>query len=285
MSVRFRYSDFILKYLFSEQRRLQKEEDDESWDGSDSSDSEDFKITNEDGTTMSINDKYSIEEAKDGLEVIPISTAKSENYFDCSLGKFFMNIGMGLVEEYVQSDLLKQQKRKLQREKKSGQSTTERELSISLLMKNLELSKENNIPYTCSQLKCEHCSFKTESALVLAQHLETPHMKNNMYKCNFCAFEIRSPHDILFHMEAEHNVHGKLERAPAYHQCGNCTFEDNGKGKLARHLVACAKKFKPEQNQNPPIDWEPPAKIPKVTDWHLTGTYCIFCLFFYFLKC
>lgn len=251
--------------MFSEKRRRQKEEDDESWDGSDSSDSEDFNLTDEDGTPILINEKDdSVEEVKDSSETAMALKSKSENYFDCTLGKFFMNIGMGLVEEYVQSDLLKQQKRKLQREKKSGESTKERELSISLLMKNLQLSRDNNVPYTCSQLKCEHCSFKTESALVLAQHLETPHMKNNMYKCNFCKFEIRSPHDILFHMKAEHNVQGKLERTPAYHQCANCPFEDNGKGKLARHLVACAKKFKPERNLCPPIEWEPPAKIPKV---------------------
>lgn len=259
--------------MFPEKRSCQNEKDDDSWYGSDSTDSEDFKITDEDEdrTTILINDKNdSTEEIKSDLEIKPAAASKSENYFDCSLGKFFMNIGMGLVEEYVQTDLLKQQKRKLQREKKAGHSTKERELSITLLMKNLELSKENNEPYTCSQLKCEHCSFKTESALVLAQHLETPHMKNNMYKCNFCSFEIRSPHDILFHMEAEHNVRGKLERAPAYHQCANCPFEDNGKGKLARHLVSCAKKFKPEQNLNPPLEWEPPAKIPKV----LNFVYC-----------
>ena len=35
------------------------------------------------------------------------------------------------------------------------------------------------------------------------------------------------------------------------------------KGKLTRHKVGCDKRFRPEQNQAKPLDWEPPAKIPK----------------------
>lgn len=222
-----------------------------------------------DDDTVVLTDKAeSIEGIKDAsdLTVSKVIAGKSDNYFDCSLGKFFVDIGLNLVQEYVQTDLLKQQNRKLSREKKSGHSTKATESSIASLMKNLEFSKENNAPYSFTQKKCEFCSFKTESALAMNHHLETPHMKNNLYKCNFCEFEIRSPHDILCHMEAQHNVRGKLERAPAYHQCPDCPFEDNGKGKLARHQIACAKKFKPELNLAPPIEWEPPAKIPKVSD-------------------
>lgn len=65
-------------------------------------------------------------------------------------------------------------------------------------------------------------------------------------------------------MEAEHAVRGHLDRAPSFHQCPNCPFEDNQKGKLSRHMVTCTRKFKPERNLDPPIDWEPPAKIPRV---------------------
>lgn len=136
--------------------------------------------------------------------------------------------------------------------------------------------------------KCEFCNFKTESKLAMAYHLETPHMKNFVYKCNFCSYEVRSPHDILFHMEAEHAVRGNfplsfnnnsvkpvfaghLERAPAFHQCPSCPFEDNQKGKLSRHLVVCARKFKPDRNLEPPPDWEPPAKIPRMPKMRATG--------------
>lgn len=252
-----------------EKRKRGGEEDDASWDGDTFTDSEDeILMSDEENKTIIIKDKVdSIEEIKDvaDLTVDKVCSNKTDNYFDCSLGKFFINIGLGLVQEYVQSDLLKQQTRKLNREKKTGHNTKNTESSIASLIKNIEFSKENNAPYSFTQNKCEFCSFKTESKLAMAHHLETPHMKNNVYKCNFCPFEIRSPHDILYHMEAEHNVRGKLERAPAYHQCANCPFEDNGKGKLARHLIPCAKKFKPETNLAPPLEWEPPAKIPKIT--------------------
>ncbi|XP_076245562.1 zinc finger protein MEP-1 isoform X2 [Calliopsis andreniformis] len=181
-------------------------------------------------------------------------------YFDLPLGKFFMQIGMNLVQEFVQTDLLRTQKRK----QGKGSTSAETQLAINSLIKNLEFSKENNEPFHLELKKCEFCNFKTESTLVMQHHLETPHMRNYVYKCNFCPMEVRSPHDILFHMEAEHNTRGRLERGPAFHQCPNCPFEDNQKGKLTRHILACTKKFRPEKNLEPAADWEPPAKIPRL---------------------
>lgn len=169
------------------------------------------------------------------------------SYFDNPLGKFFMQIGLNLVQEHVQTDLLRSQKRR--RDKEGDKCSPEVKLAIETLTKTLESSKENNDPFKLELRKCELCSFKTESILVMAHHLETPHMKNYTYRCNFCPFEVRSPHDILFHMESEHNIRGRLERAPAFHQCPNCPFEDNQKGKLTRHMVSCAKKYRPERNQ------------------------------------
>lgn len=186
------------------------------------------------------------------------------SYFDNPLGKFFMQIGVNLVQEFVQTDLLKQHKKK----QKLGKGTEDTQQAIISLKKNLQISKENNEPYTMEQNKCDYCSFKTESKLIMAHHLETPHMRNYVYRCNFCPLEVRGPHDILFHMEAEHNIRGRLERAPAFHQCPQCPFEDNQKGKLTRHLLTCAKKFRPEKNLEPPLDWEPPAKIPRMTRKH-----------------
>lgn len=172
---------------------------------------------------------------------------KPVSYFDNPLGKFFMQIGLNLVQEHVQTDLLRSQKRK--RDKEGVKCSPDVHSAIDELTKTLESSKENNDPFKLELKKCELCSFKTESLLVMAHHLETPHMKNYTYRCNFCPLEVRSPHDILFHMEAEHNIRGRLERAPAFHQCPNCPFEDNQKGKLTRHLISCSKKYRPERNQ------------------------------------
>ncbi|KAG7303488.1 hypothetical protein JYU34_012012 [Plutella xylostella] len=247
-----------------EKKKRRNDEDDADWDGS-SSDSE----AGSDGDVVTIiKDKDdTVEEIKDVAGEFGFTkiSGKPDSYFDCTLGQFFINIGINQVQEFVQTDLLKQQNRKLYREKKSGRSTAATQMAITSLSQNLTFSKKLNAPYTLTMRKCEFCSFKTESMLAMSHHLEAPHMKNNIYKCNSCPFEIRSPHDILYHMEAEHNLRGRLERAPAYQQCANCTFEDNSKSKLARHLIACAKKFKPEFNLMPPLEWEPPAKIPKLT--------------------
>lgn len=196
---------------------------------------------------------------------------KRDNYFESPLGKFFMDIGINLVQEQVQTDLLRQQKKKLHREGESAAPSVE--LAINSLKKNLEHSKLKNNMFKFESKRCEYCNFKSESALAMAHHYEAPHLNGQMYKCNFCVFEARPPYDILFHMEAIHNIKARLEKAQTYHQCPNCPFEDNGKSKLARHGMVCIKKFRPEINLNPPVDWEPPAKIPRIKPRHgLVGT-------------
>ncbi|XP_024082227.1 MOG interacting and ectopic P-granules protein 1 isoform X2 [Cimex lectularius] len=248
----------------ADDRKCQKEKTDDDIE-SDTKSIKDDKRSEKSDTETDDEGKDSDSSSKkdsDSVEIVSDRGKRSENYFENPLGKFFMQIGVNLVQEHVQTDLLRNQKRKQDREGKN--CPAEVQMAIDSLLRTLEFSKENNKPYKLEMQKCKLCNFKTESALVMAHHLETPHMRNYVYRCNFCNLEVRSPHDILFHMEAEHNVRGRLERAPAYHQCPNCPFEDNQKGKLSRHLLSCAKKYKPERNQEPPMDWEPPAKIPRV---------------------
>lgn len=172
---------------------------------------------------------------------------QSSNYFENPLGKFFMQIGVNLVQEHVQLDLLRTQRRK--RDREGDKCPEEVHIAISSLIKTLEFSKENNDPFQFGLKKCELCNFKSESSLVMAHHLETPHMTANYcYRCNFCTFQVRSPHEILQHMDT-HNSRGRLERGPALHQCPSCQFEDSYKGKLTRHLISCTKKYRPEINQ------------------------------------
>jgi len=140
---------------------------------------------------------------------------KSEDYFVSPVGKLLMTIGMNLVQEYVQTDLLKMQRRKAEKEREKTRSnilTMETQQGLIALRKNLDESKENNEPFRFSVKKCELCNFKTESKLVMSTHLETPHMRNYSYRCNFCTYTTRVPQEILFHMEAEHNVKARLER-------------------------------------------------------------------------
>lgn len=258
-------------------KRKSNKNGDESWDESDVSTDDDVSDIEE--------TKVLIKEAKTDLDTIKThiinrditkdSTSDekkdSNNYFDSPLGKFFMDIGINLVQEHVQTDLLRQQKRKLNRE--GNQASPDVQQAINSLMKNLELSKGKNDPFKYETKRCEYCNFKSESSLVMAHHYETPHMKGNLYKCNFCSFEIKPPYEILLHMKTVHNIQARLEKALSYHQCPNCLFEDNGRSKLARHAVVCSKKFRPEVNLAPPVDWDPPAKIPRIKPRHgLVGT-------------
>ena len=203
------------------------------------------------------------EEKKEGVEApkpAPPKTA-AQLYFDSTLGKFFSELGMNLVQEYVQKDLLHSQKRRALKDKSVAVMH-----AISSLQKNLDDSEETNAVFHHDMRKCRFCSFRTESRIVMAHHMETPHMRNFVYRCNFCEFETKIPQEVLFHMDSIHGVKGKLERAPYYHQCPQCSFEDNGKGKLTRHRVGCDKRFKPDMNLNPERDWEPPAKIKAVVN-------------------
>ncbi|XP_053953009.1 uncharacterized protein LOC128859897 [Anastrepha ludens] len=271
-------------------KRRGADDPDESW--SEESDEDDDDDEDEDSGS-DVRTKVLIKEVSDDLPALkgaikpaaalvqsPSSSAQNaivaskpgqENYFESPLGKFFMDIGVGLVQEFVQSDLIRLQKRKMR--KSLGKNITEFERAISALSGNLEASQKKNSPFKFTMKRCEFCNFKSESALAMANHYETPHMNGALYKCNFCAFEIRNATEIVYHMEAIHNIKARLIKPLPYHQCPNCGFEDNGKAKLARHQPVCAKKFRPEINLAPPADWEAPAKIPRIKPRHgLVGT-------------
>ena len=199
------------------------------------------------------------DDAAAATEKKPEETAKPKTYFESVLGKFIMDLGMNLVQEHVQLDLLKEQQRRSQKDKSASVMH-----AILSLKKNLETSRETNKDFTYELIKCRFCSFKTESAAVMEHHLESPHLtRAGMVRCNFCRYEQKVPLDVANHMMLEHGISGRLDRMPAMHQCPQCPYEDNMKGKLTRHKVSCDKRFRNERNQEAPHDWEPPAKIPK----------------------
>ncbi len=229
-----------------------------------SAEDDDYNATGDedDGSSSSSDDDSDIQEVKGTKRPaspdLPQLKKPNENYFESTLGKFVYDVGMNLVQEAVQHDLLKQQQKKAKKDKSAAVMH-----AIMSLKKNIEQSKEKNVAFHHELKKCRFCSYKTESQLALDLHMETPHMKHGFYRCNFCRFETAQVQEVLAHMMTEHNVRARLERAPAVHQCPQCPFEDNMKGKLTRHKVGCDKRFRPERNQERPHDWEPPAKIPK----------------------
>lgn len=142
---------------------------------------------NKDEKDSKKDDKVEDEEKDDKDDDLIDNLKNKSSYFESPLGKFFIDIGFNLVQEFVQADMLRQQKKKRDREGGQNPATNK---TIHSLMKNLEFTKENNEPFKTPMKKCEFCHFKSESNLVMAHHLETPHTKNYVYKCNFCTYEV-----------------------------------------------------------------------------------------------
>ena len=127
-----------------------------------------------DGISKTNSSSPDIKEVKsDGTD---ISQKKSE-FFDSCLGKLFYDLGMNLVQETVQIDLLTEQQRRARKDK----SATVMHAIMSLKV-NIEQSKERNQAFQMELKKCRFCSFRTESQAVLDHHMETPHMKGTNYR-------------------------------------------------------------------------------------------------------
>ena len=102
---------------------------------------------------------------------------KADSFFDSSLGKLFYDLGMNLVQETVQIDLLTEQQRKARKDKSATIMHAIRSLKV-----NIEQSKQKNQAFHMDLKKCRFCSFRTESQVVLDHHMETPHMKGSNYR-------------------------------------------------------------------------------------------------------
>ena len=119
---------------------------------------------------------FSLEVQEVKKDASDISQKKTE-FFDSSLGKLFYELGMNLVQETVQKDLLVEQQRKARKDKSAAVMH-----AIMSLKANIEQSKERNQAFEMELKKCKFCSFRTESLAVLDHHMETPHMKGSNYR-------------------------------------------------------------------------------------------------------
>lgn len=129
------------------------------------------------------------------------------------------------------------------------------------------MTKAKNDPYRLPVITCDRCNFKTESKLVMANHWSTPLSLGSgpslRYACHWCGHESKDPLGVSAHIETEHALKSTHLPELAPHQCPLCPFEDAAKSKVTRHAISCQKRFLPERNLEPPLDWEPPAKIPR----------------------
>ena len=136
------------------------------------------------------------------------------------------------------------------------------------LVSGLDITRAKNDPYRLPLRQCDRCNFKSESRLVMAHHWNTPfpigYGSSARFGCHWCPFETKESHLVSAHIEAEHDLKSRATVDRLMHQCPLCPFEDNIKSKVTRHVLSCQKRYVPERNQEPPLDWEPPAKIPRI---------------------
>jgi hypothetical protein len=258
-------AEVVEKKKPARRRRNNQDSDDSDWGAENNVESESEETSDsDDGMRVPrIDFEDDIESIKTHIITPASATAaqtvpkRNDSYFESPLGKFFVEIGNDLVDEYVQTEFIRLQKRS--QSGKNKPPNPDAQAAIDVLIKNLELSEDHNKSSKFPLKKCEFCPFETESLLIMAYHYEKPHFGDSTFKCNFCEFNTQPAYEILQHLDEVHQIKGRIETLPA-NPCPNCTFEDSGKaGKLTRHLVSCMKKFKAEVNLAP-NDWEPPAK-------------------------
>ena len=134
----------------------------------------------------------------------------------------------------------------------------------------MEITKAKNDSYRLPWRQCDQCNFKSELKLIMAHHWTQPLALGNgptaRYGCHWCPFEAKESHVTVAHIDADHGMKCRLGNVHerSLHQCPLCPFEDNVKSKVTRHVMSCQKRFIADRNLEPPMDWEPPAKIPRM---------------------
>lgn len=209
-------------------------------------------------------DKSSMKSEMDKSIAKSDTNKEDENYFAGPIGRFFLDIGLSLVQEYVQGDLLRVQKRKVHK----GTKISDPSLTVNALTKGLDVTRAKNDPFRLPLRSCDRCSFKSESSLTMAHHWSLPLALGSgssaRHVCHWCSFEAKEPHLVSAHIETDHGMKSRIGPDLPLHQCPLCPFEDNVKSKVTRHMLSCQKRFVADRNLEPPLDWEPPAKIPRM---------------------
>lgn len=176
----------------------------------------------------------------------------NKDFFEKSIGTLLMSIGSNLANEQCGISMY--------REKKKVETSKNSVLNMKSINENIKKAQVENIPFKFKIKCCEFCNFKTESALVMANHYETPHLTHQGFKCNFCKVVSFSEYKIKFHMETVHNIKAHIQKNSTIFQCDFCELDSPLQFMVEEHVVECKKRFNLKRNLVPPADWEPPAK-------------------------
>lgn len=102
-----------------------------------------------------------------------------------------LDLGLSQVQEFIQADILKMQKRKL--DKMKTQPSRQDIAAVKGWDRQLSKTRAKIAHLRVPTRLCQFCNYRADSKLVMDRHLESPHMVNYTYKCNFCPFETRGP--------------------------------------------------------------------------------------------
>lgn len=155
--------------------------------------------------------------------------------------------------------MLREQKRRLHKQKKVQKTYDSIKRTIHFLRQNLEISAEANSDFKFKQKKCRFCDFRSESMHVMAFHMNSPHnIIDDKFNCNYCDIEMNSSTIILEHMQSVHGIAGQVEPPLPKIPCHLCPLDM--KNFVSTHLKVCPQKFNINQNLIPEC-WDFPAKI------------------------
>jgi hypothetical protein len=168
-----------------------------------------------------------------------------EDYYSSPASQLLLSIGLSLVAEFN----MEEQLRKLNHRMRRGENGLISEYDT--LKADLLQTKNNNRYYkTKRSHACHNCSFRSDFALVLDQHLEIPHKQSSrFYLCNWCTFRSKDSTQIIYHNHVVHQKYRcRIEKPLQVHCCRYCSFETNSKRKYTAHIGKCEKTFQSELN-------------------------------------
>lgn len=197
----------------------------------------------------------------------PIKDAKYKLFEKCGtdtedmrpMAKMLYTLGADLCKQFIYKDLIR-----VQTKKKSQNRLNDMDVENLDKLKDVHetlLSKTKHYSVD-SDVKCNDCSFKSESTNVLEWHKEFAHgQEEGDFKCSYCDFVTRHPGAFFYHMECTHNRKGRIYMRNAFFNCPMCPFENSTRAALKKHLVKCEKSFNLKRNLEPaPTDCDIPLK-------------------------
>lgn len=167
-----------------------------------------------------------------------------QDYFKSSVGEFIMSIGLSRAKQIYHKDEIKQIQREIRKEGEDPDLLEDLKREKELY----EMTKKANKIFEHELVKCPHCEFRTESAIVLEGHLNFPHLTpKREYKCNWCPYLTKDPKAIVFHNQTEHKRQCLIDPPPYLYECPYCHYETQVKQKAQNHINKCVKFFNPDK--------------------------------------